>query len=882
MDQVCPLLQVVFVMDTSGSMVDQGESLCSAIGGVVDALHAQGISIEPHFFGVTEHPIGVFPCLTSDVVSAFGSMVPGRPGSCSFPNDLSARESWGPATAIVAQRFPWTKGSVRVIVPMGDEGPCNGNRPGGCNDPGDDRDAIANAIEIAMTRGVIVSPIVGTGSDGCTMDLAQELAEATGGLALVSEHPKIELAEVLKRILSTACESVGPCDDLNACTVNDQCVEGVCLGTAMAGCIACQDVADCDDSNACTTESCEIGVCGFVETPGCEPCVSQADCNDGDACTRDVCTAGSCDHSLNHVPSVHCCDPELGSLALLDDENPCTFDLCNVKTGMVLHPPVPQEEPCNDNQICTVEDACDGAGNCVGKDLESIACDADDDCGAGVCNSQTRFCECGKLPLLRLRVLSPTRGQGECYVTGDDITVLVEMGFSQVPIHGAQFLIPFDPTRFSFVDAVPGHEFDALSPFTQEFFEILEPVAGSIFQGVGVSFGQSGARGPVVLSVLTFRLRSACTTDELCLAGGSGAPMTMLTDATGRTVPFETQCTGDLRVDDGPSILTCPESYSLLADAGEVTAFVQWSPVSVRDGCEEPIVSCTARHELGVAVDHLLPSGGRFPQGRSDFECETTDTCGVTSACAWFVEVQDANEAEVSVQLSPAMAAGTLNRCIEFEFFDNCVEGPSVVRKVLRFGPPFDLAGRASGVTLHVPPGRYQCVTARDPLHTVRAVADIDIVDNRFVAMFEDDPFFDGNWLVGGNLNGDHVVDILDFGIFANQYLTRRPRDTDCGASARHADINGDGIVDQFDWSFVLRNYLAHDKNSCCPEETASAAAAMTRVSVAQLSRMGFEELVGADLNHDGWVDESDMAAFNEGLRPVKALRPAQTSPSQE
>jgi hypothetical protein len=89
-----------------------------------------------------------------------------------------------------------------------------------------------------------------------------------------------------------------PCDDGDACTVNDVCTSGVCQGTPPAcgdGVVgACEE---CDDGSAngtpasCCTAACRLATAGT-------PCA-----DDGDLCTADRCTAaGVCAHPSEHDP----------------------------------------------------------------------------------------------------------------------------------------------------------------------------------------------------------------------------------------------------------------------------------------------------------------------------------------------------------------------------------------------------------------------------------------------------------------------------------------------------------------------------------------------------------------------------------------------------
>ncbi|MEE2778951.1 MAG: hypothetical protein VYE15_00405, partial [Myxococcota bacterium] len=70
-----------------------------------------------------------------------------------------------------------------------------------------------------------------------------------------------------------------PCDDLNACTTNDQCVNGFCKPISSV---------DCNDANGCTDDSCEPDV-------GCIHTANDAPCDDGDVCTAfDKCADSGC------------------------------------------------------------------------------------------------------------------------------------------------------------------------------------------------------------------------------------------------------------------------------------------------------------------------------------------------------------------------------------------------------------------------------------------------------------------------------------------------------------------------------------------------------------------------------------------------------------
>ena len=221
----CPPVDLVFVMDTSGSMSDEGEALCAIIGQVVADLLADGIQVTPTILGITAN---TFSCLEDNVLNLLGSTVPGPdPGP-----PLNHPEDWGPATAVVAGNFSWLPGAVRVIVPISDEAAQNGGSS--CTQA--DQDSIDNAIVVAVANGVFVSPISGTGSQACVIALANDLAAGTGGSAFVSTNPKLDLATAISDLVLDACTAANDCNrngipdecepDNNGNGIPDDCEEG--------------------------------------------------------------------------------------------------------------------------------------------------------------------------------------------------------------------------------------------------------------------------------------------------------------------------------------------------------------------------------------------------------------------------------------------------------------------------------------------------------------------------------------------------------------------------------------------------------------------------------------------------------------------------------
>jgi len=208
--------------------------------------------------------------------------------------------------------------------------------------------------DICLDGCCVNSPLYGVpcnDGDACTTDDTCEGGECVGTpLDCDDADPctwdTCEIIEAVPTCLHYAIDG-GDCDDNDPCTEDDHCVvisvfEAVCVGSEM----------DCDDDNECTDDRCDDGECLYDNVPLYTPC------GDGDSCTMyDMCVQGVC----------------VGTTFLdCDDENPCTDEDCS--GGDCIHSN--NSRPCDDQDACTEDDTCSG-GSCQGTPMN---CDDGDIC----------------------------------------------------------------------------------------------------------------------------------------------------------------------------------------------------------------------------------------------------------------------------------------------------------------------------------------------------------------------------------------------------------------------------------------------------------------------------------------------------------------------
>jgi hypothetical protein len=202
------------------------------------------------------------------------------------------------------------------------------------------------------------------------------------------------------------------CNDRNACTQNDTCQNGVCVG---GNPVVCTPLDQCHDAGTCNPKT---GACSNPDKADGVPCNDTNACTLGDTCQGGVCTGGSQVACVNINPCVtDFCDPAIGCTTTpreagtaCDDFFRCDgSEVCDGKGNCVEGTPVTCDEcnacdastgtcaPANDGETCTGDgNRCYGAyvcqgGSCVGE--QPVICEAANQChDVGVCEPTTGLC----------------------------------------------------------------------------------------------------------------------------------------------------------------------------------------------------------------------------------------------------------------------------------------------------------------------------------------------------------------------------------------------------------------------------------------------------------------------------------------------------------
>ena len=193
--------------------------------------------------------------------------------------------------------------------------------------------------------------------DACTHSDVCLNGQCTDGVALDCDDGQPCTVDTCAQGGCVHAPASGPCEDGNVCTLGDSCKGGACVsGQTM----------DCEDGNVCTDNTCNPTT-GCVQLPNVATCTLLDLCQSGATCGGGTCHAG---------PSVVCADGD-----------PCTNDLCDPQTGLCEF--LDTTNPCDDGNACTLGDLCQGGQCQPGADKP---CDDGSPCTADACDPTSGAC----------------------------------------------------------------------------------------------------------------------------------------------------------------------------------------------------------------------------------------------------------------------------------------------------------------------------------------------------------------------------------------------------------------------------------------------------------------------------------------------------------
>jgi len=168
-----PLVDMVFVIDTSGSMNDEWDSICGVIDrDVVSKLKENNIDLKYAIYGLGETK----ECAKGAVPK-------------------TGQEDWGQGIIWAANEYAWRSDTRRIIVPVSDEDLVGGDPK---TDP-ESENKITEAINTASGKKAAVYGIIGNGASAEVTDEMTRISSGTGGKATRFTDPE-KLAEALIEI----------------------------------------------------------------------------------------------------------------------------------------------------------------------------------------------------------------------------------------------------------------------------------------------------------------------------------------------------------------------------------------------------------------------------------------------------------------------------------------------------------------------------------------------------------------------------------------------------------------------------------------------------------------------------------------------------------
>jgi hypothetical protein len=434
----------------------------------------------------------------------------------------------------------------------------------------------------------------------------------------------------------------------------------------------------------------------------------------------------------------------------------------------------------------------------------------------------------------------------------------------------ANVALRYDSSRLAFVSVSAGQAGSPTGVFTQVIGSPSN-VAGTVVFGIGNLDGRTSSE-PATVARVTFRALSStveiCDESDVIEFVMDGASPTRLSGASATDIIPSPVSMDGITVYASDALVGVPEGdtygsasgWPRAADAGVSGSVFAQPAVTAFSPCDkfDPAVTLHIAYPAGhtPATSATWPANNVFPVGTTTVtwtaEFDPANPAMTVTATRTFTVL---NYAEMSIDVALGGVMAAHSRPIEYRLNGGPWQSVTVSLAASTGATAETFAARGSAV-VQVPVGTSAstCVQVRDPVRSLVLAANPSIVGSAV------------RWsvdaaLVQGDSNQDNVVDILDYGLWA----------LDLGASATNARSNFDanGLVNSLDFSYIAENFLEEGATGCNGAGgNLAGSAARDRISVADLRKMGYGEMVALDLNNDGWFDTEDMSLWMQGVRP--------------
>ncbi len=242
--------------------------------------------------------------------------------------------------------------------------------------------------------------------------------------------------------------------------------------------------------------------------------------------------------------------------------------------------------------------------------------------------------------------------------------------------------------------------------------------------------------------------------------------------------------------------------------------------------------------------------------GTATITIDVSDDAGNAAAPA--AGTLNLNTTQVAVTVELFTLTTSMTRGIQFVLGGTLLSGnsPVTINKDVVFTSG---TGTVTLTALDVPipcGAAFTRISAKDVKHTLRQ--NIALAGGpSFTASFTG-----SDSLLGGDANGDNLIDILDFGVFASQFGFVLGANTLVGYVGNHADFSGNGTVFTEDYTFIATQFLA--TGDLPPDFYGPQGTPKTTATIAELVKAGVPLLMARmmDANHDGIVTMQEISNF--------------------